>query len=254
AHEAALLFRVFTDAAGCSVNGGKPAGEGYAAGIWAQLALAITRSHPFGDLTPARHPDRLALGRAGERDILDFGYSPDTLLDYGAAWLPAGWAEAPGKGVFEKAGFAAWAAQEIPDEDYTALKSMGQTPTWRAEFGPVGEFCRAAFLQCAEPAGRLDWDDSIRLFRIRLHDGKSSLRISGLLSNDQAYSIWKKNLRLELGNGFTGNEDAWPKGLEIRVAEGGRIRIRPFTGSGERLYPPSEGEGLRFGDKVLLPG
>ncbi len=234
AHEAALLFKVFTDAAGRSISGGKAVGDGYNASIWAQLALAICRSHPSEEIKLVHRPDRTSLENPAGLEILGLEDSGDAFKD--------------------KAEYGKWAAQEILDEEILALKSMGHTPTRRAEFGPVGEVCRIAYLRYANPVGRLDWDEAILLFRIRFHENNSPFCVTGLLSNEQAYSFWKKYPQLELGDGFAEEEESWRKGLEVRVVDGSRLRIRPFAGLEARNYPASEGEGLRFGDRVFLPG
>jgi superfamily II DNA or RNA helicase len=255
AHQAALLFRVLSDAQGRLRQGGEPIGAGYAGSIWPQLALCVCRSHAGRELRLSLPTGRAILADASGLPVIETTRDAGKIGLDEDAHLPEGWETLPQGG-----GFAAWARREIGAEDLAVLKAMGQAPAQRAEYGAAGMLARAGFLQAPDPQGRLDWDEGGGVFRIRLHALRSDFTAWALLNVEQAYSLYRKFPMLVLGEGFPDAEPGWKKGLEVRVADGSRLRIRPFAqalerGPGEtRVFPPGEGEGSRFGDMACLPG
>lgn len=268
AHQAALLFRALSDSQGKPLAGGDPIGEGYHGSLWACLALCVCRSHSGAALTLSLRPDCAQVRDAEGHPVLEIPRDPDSPGWEAEEYLPEGWETSVPSG-----GFAGWARREIRAEDMAVLKALAHAPTQRAEYGAAGQLARAAYLSCPKPQGRLDWDDSTGQFRVRLHGHGTPFQASAILDGEQAYSLYRKFPGLDLGNGFEETEatgsaaatasdaGAWSKGLEVRVAEGSRLRIRPFAQASRheghpvtRAFPPDEGEAPRFGDMTYLPG
>jgi superfamily II DNA or RNA helicase len=255
AHQAALLFRVLSDAQGRLRQGGEPVGAGYAVSVWSQLALGVCRSHAGRELRLSLQPGRAVLADVSGLPVMEIPRVAGRSGTDEEALLPEGW-EAEAK----EGGFAAWARREIGAEDRALLKALAHAPAQRAEYGPAGLLGRAAYLQAPDPQGRLDWDEGGGDFRIRLHALRSDFTAWALLNVEQAYSLHRKFPMLVLGEGFPDEEPGWKKGIEVRVADGSRLRIRPFarapdgTAGETRVFPPVEGESARFGDMICLPG
>lgn len=268
AHQAALLFHVLSDSEGKALAGGNPIGEGYPGSLWGYLALCVCRSHAGEALTLSLHPGRAQVVAAAGHSVLEIPRDPESPGWEAGEYLPEGWEASAQSG-----GFAVWARREIRTEDTAVLRAMAHAPAQRAEYGAVGQLARAAFLSNPKPQGCLDWVETRGLFRIRLHGEGSAFQASAILNVEQAYSLYRKFPGLALGNGFAETEEtasvsatasiaaAWNKGLEIRVAEGSRLRIRAFAQAPKReghpdmrVFPPDEDEGPRFGDMSCLPG
>ncbi|HLP40532.1 MAG TPA: SNF2-related protein, partial [Fibrobacteria bacterium] len=256
AHQAALLFQVQLGSQGKALPGGKVIGEGYSESLWSYLALCICRSHAKEALTFSLQPGRAQITADAGHPVFDIAWDAESLEWGTEEYLPEGWETSPQSG-----GFAAWARREIRAEDVAVLKAMGHAPTQRAEYGAVGQLARAAYLSTPNPQGRLDWDDASGLLTVQVSGEGTAFRASALLNVEQAYSLHKKFPGLALGNGFPESEEAWSKGLELRVVEGSRLRIRAFAETPRsegstviRVFPPAEGEGPRFGDMPSLPG
>lgn len=253
AHQAALLFRVLSDSQGRLRPGGLPVGEGYAGSLWSHLTLGVCRSHPGEDLRLAIEEGRARLTGSAGHPVMEIPWEWEKPGQTPGNLLPGGWETTSNEGSF-----TAWARREIRAEDLAVLKAMGHAPAQRAEFGPPGQLGRAAFLSAPTPLGRLDWEEGRSLFRISLHESSSPFQAWALLNVDQAYSLYRKIPGLDLGDGFAEPEQVWRKGLEVRVAEGSRLRIRPFAEADEpevtRVFPVAGVEGVRFGDMPCLPG
>lgn len=262
AHQAAMLFHVLSDSRGRPLPGGGSVGDGFAGSLWAYLALCVCRSHAGEALTLSLHPGRAQVVSAAGLPVLEIPRDPESPGWEAEEYLPEGW-----EASAQSRGFAAWARREIRAEDMAVLKVLSHAPAQRAEYGAAGQLARAAFLSVPKPQGRLDWDEAGGHFRIHLQGDGSAFQVSAILNVEQAYSLYRKFPGLALGNGFADTEatasaaEAWCKGLEIRVHEGCRLRIRVFAqaplSQGDpvtRVFPPAGGEGPRFGDMSCLPG
>ena len=256
AHQAALLFRVLSDSQGKPFTGGFPVGAGYAGSLWSCLALCACRSHAGEALTLSLQPGRAQVIDAAGHLVLEIPRDAESQGWEAEEYLPEGWETSTQSG-----GFASWARREIRAEDVAVLKAMAHAPAQRAEYGAAGQLARIAYRSLPKPQGCLDWDAASGLIRVRLHGGGSAFQASAFLNVEQAYSLCRKFPGLVLGEGFGETEEAWRKGLEVRVAEDSRLRIRPFAqppGAEEpsvtRVFPPAEGEAARFGDMPCLPG
>lgn len=254
AHQAALLFRVLSTPSGAPTTGGKTIGESYSASFWASLALGLCRSFGGLPLRFAPEPGRVSLVTSENAPVLGFAIENDMDNLFNA--FPEKW-ESSASGHL----FVAWAREEIQPQEMHELKMLGHTPAKRAEFGAAGLACRVAFLLCLQPRGLLNWQEDRELFHIQVVDLASDFQALACLGVEPAFSLHKKFPQIELGEGFGNEQEIWRKGLEIRVDQGGRLRIRPFaTGlavSNEevtRMFPPATGEGLWFGDRNHLPG
>lgn len=252
AHLAALLFRTFAG------KSGSPCGEAYAGSVWAQLALGLCRTYSTLHDIHVRHlPQGAILADGTGKAILAVDATDRAEGDGRSRWpgvslLPPGWEASEEGGLF-----ATWCRMEILPAEAQTLKMMGHAPSLRAEFSPVGECCRQAFLAAPQARlERLDWDAGKELFHVLISDPAASLTATGYLQSDQAFSLNKKFPEARLGDGFSPGPETWRKCLEIRVDEAGKVRIRPFaeSPSGERVFPESGNGDIRFGNMPLLPG
>ena len=267
AHIPAALFAIL------AAGQGAPIGQSYAASPWSLLALGLCRSHAGLDLRAAIHsPESTRLQGGDGRELLTVWVDGDGGPGWpGRSLLLPGW-----ETDTRSNGFAAWARKEITSADHEALRQTAQAPSRRAEFGPIGELCRQAFLAASRPAigranaplaTRLDWMEAAGLFRLRL-EASSGLKADGYLDCDQAYSFRNRFPQTVLGEGFapepedgesvdpTARIEGWSKGLEIRPGGNGGLRIRPFAASsrGRRIFPTQEATGHKFGNLPMLPG
>lgn len=269
AHEAALLFHVHDPR-----HGKQPFGTEYATSLWAALALGLCRT--YTRITPSLKLEGSNLHVEDEqhREILTLrrpeGW-PDSLLEN----LPSdGW-EKPYRIAQVNPDFLSWANEALQIEDRALIQSLGYAPAQRAEFGILGFLCRLGYWNAPQSRGILDWDPEVDLFRLTLGQDAHAFSATLHLNAEQAYSLRRKFPEIALGQGFAENPMAWQKNLEIRVAEGSRLRIRPYVvphdvpivmpepeaeaspklpSQSSRIDAPAEGEAPRFGDMPYLQG
>ncbi len=254
AHQAALLFRVLATPTSLPIAGGKTIGEGYSASLWATLALGLCRSFGATPLRFAPEPGRISLVTA--ENVPVFGFDIEGEINHVLNAFQEKWESAPAGHLF-----VAWAREEILSQELHELKLLGHTPTKRAEFGAAGLACRIAYLLCPQPRCLLDWREDRELFHIQVGDTASDFQALAWMGVEPAFSLHKKFPQIELGEGFGNEQEVWRKGLEIRVDQGSRLRIRPFAaGPADSIdevtpmFPAATGEGLWFGDRNHLPG
>ncbi len=256
-HLAALLFNVFSGPAVTVFS------EGYSASPWSHLALCLCRSHAHPSAySMVQGPRHTEIHNEQGTRLLKIGTGNGSPIAWQAERLfPSEWEITGGS-----SGFLGWARDEISLEEHAKLKTMRTAPSLRAEFGPVGELCRKAFLHHGKIEGKIDWSFTERCFHLHLENARAGLIAFARLDADQAYSMHKKFPAVRLGEGFAAGREnsadrdlnldpiAWRKGLEIRVEQESCLRIRPFAARGpeERFFPPSDGGEIWFGDQVLL--
>ncbi len=268
-HLAALLFNVYSGPIAT------PLSDSYPGSLWFHLALCLCRSHFDATSIQIENDAHRTVVKNGRGiPILMLGTQPENPRPWpGENLLPHHWETTNTPAFPWSETFLDFARKEIEFTEKRTLLTLGNTPSLRAEFGPIGELCRQGFLIGQKVQGRLDWSFTERCFNLYLEDPTSGLEGFARLAFEHGYSLHKKVPAIRLGEGFDSNvevkhevtvvsegsgewepvTEAWHKSLEIRVVDGSRLQIRPFVIKGtERVFLPSDGTEIRFGDRVLI--